>query len=630
MSPKRSSHSRKYRILVPVLGYQHALAMLHLACVLINDRPGEIILVGVVEVALEQSLTAGAAEARGRRGEINALVASCQHLPIRVKPRVRVSHQAWSDLEPIAQAEQVDLLLIPWSSDPDERILGLSVEELLTVAPCDVVLVPANNLAKARLLLLPMRGGPHAALSLRIALALADANQAEITLLHAAEKEPETIIEQRFDDFLPFLRGLPPITRKKIGAAQDPVVAITHEAPHHDVIIMGATTRTTVTSPLGPITGAVARQVTTPIILVQRHQPIPRPPRLIPGWEPILPTVVTPLSTVVDKWFAENAFDSEEFADLDRLVEDKQRQGVTISLGLPALNEEETVGRVIETVQEALMVRHPLLDEIVLIDSGSTDRTVEIARSLGVPVYVHQDILPQYGSYPGKGEALWKSLYVLNGDIIAWIDTDIKNIQPHFVYGIIGPLLVRQRIQYVKGFYQRPIRVGQRLQPSDGGRVTELVARPLFNLFFPELSGLAQPLSGEYAGRRTALEQLPFFTGYGVETGLLIDLLAQFGLNTIAQVDLKERIHRNQPLGSLSKMSFAILQVVMRRLEDRHKARLLVEINQTMKLIRQNGEWLHLEEERIGDIERPPMVTIPEYRAKFTLKTTNKVQEVNE
>jgi glucosyl-3-phosphoglycerate synthase len=332
---------------------------------------------------------------------------------------------------------------------------------------------------------------------------------------------------------------------------------------------------------------------------------------------------------VVDKWFAENTFDSDEFADLDRLVEAKKRQGVTISLGLPALNEEETVGQVIETVRQALVVRHPLLDEIVLIDSGSTDRTVEIARSLGVPIYVHQDILPQHGSYAGKGEALWKSLYVLNGDIIVWIDTDIKNIEPHFVYGIIGPLLRSQRIQYVKGFYQRPIRVDGKLQASGGGRVTELVARPMFNLFFPELSGLAQPLSGEYAGRRSALEQVPFFTGYGVETGLLIDLLDQFGIHAIAQVDLQERIHRNQPLGSLSKMSFAIMQVVMRRLEDRHKVKLLAEINQTMKLIHHSGDWFHLKEERIGDLERPPMATISEYREKFMVGTTADLKEVS-
>ena len=263
----------------------------------------------------------------------------------------------------------------------------------------------------------------------------------------------------------------------------------------------------------------------------------------------------------------------------------------------------------------------PLLDEIVLIDSGSVDYTREIAMSLGIPVYIHQEVLPQHGAYHGKGEALWKSLYVLNGDIIAWIDTDIKNIHPRFVYGILGPLLRNPEIKYVKGFYRRPLHEGGKLIAGGGGRVTELTARPLINLFFPELSGLIQPLSGEYAGRREALERVPFFTGYGVETGLLIDILDKFGLNAIAQVDLLERIHHNQPLPSLSKMAFAIIQVVIRRLEDRHKIRLLEDFNKTMKLIRYGPGRYYLETVEIRERERPPMIEIPEYRKKRGLAT---------
>ena len=190
----------------------------------------------------------------------------------------------------------------------------------------------------------------------------------------------------------------------------------------------------------------------------------------------------------------------------------------------------------------------PLLDEIILINSDSTDRTRDIADELGIPVFIHQQILPEYGARHGKGEALWKSLLVTRGDIILWIDTDIVNIQPHFVYGLIGPLLLRPEIQLVKGFYQRPLRVGNKLQASGGGRVTELTARPLLNLLYPELSGLIQPLAGEYGGRRSTLEKLHFSSGYGVEIGMLIDTLEMGGLGAIAQVDLQERIHHNQPL----------------------------------------------------------------------------------
>jgi glucosyl-3-phosphoglycerate synthase len=148
-----------------------------------------------------------------------------------------------------------------------------------------------------------------------------------------------------------------------------------------------------------------------------------------------------------------------------------------------------------------------------------TDRTRAIAESLKIPVYVHQEVLPERGARSGKGEALWKSLYLTTGDILIWIDTDIVNIHPRFIYGLLGPLIMHPEIQFVKGFYRRPIKVNNRQQAGGGGRVTELTARPLLNLFFPELSGLIQPL-GEYGGRRTALEQMPFSSGYGVEIGL--------------------------------------------------------------------------------------------------------------
>ncbi len=273
----------------------------------------------------------------------------------------------------------------------------------------------------------------------------------------------------------------------------------------------------------------------------------------------------------------------------------------------------------IKTLKTALMEEVPLLDEIVLIDSGSVDYTREIASDLGIPVYIHQEVLPRYGAYHGKGEALWKSLYVLKGDIVAWVDTDIKNIHPRFVYGILGPLLRDPVIQYVKGFYRRPLREGDKLIAGGGGRVTELTARPFINLFFPELSGLIQPLSGEYAGRRSALEKMPFFTGYGVETGLLIDILDAYGLRAIAQSDLLERIHHNQPLPSLSKMSFAIMQVVFSRLEIRYQIRMLEEANLTMNLVRYGPRRFFLETEEIRDHERPAMITISEYREKLEL-----------
>jgi glucosyl-3-phosphoglycerate synthase len=362
-------------------------------------------------------------------------------------------------------------------------------------------------------------------------------------------------------------------------------------------------------NPFGATAGRVLRESKAGVIIVKTKRPMSSGVRLeVSGQKAI--------SVLVDKWFAENTYHAAEFDDLEHLRELKKKQGVTISVALPALNEQQTVGKVLRTIQRSLVEKARLVDEIVLIDSSSGDRTREIAARMGIPVHIHQRILPKYGIRDGKGEALWKSLLVTKGDIVLWIDTDILNINPRFVYGLIGPLLSDPELQFVKGFYRRPMRVGNRTQAGGGGRVTELTARPLLNLFFPELSGVVQPLSGEYGGRRSALETLPFFSGYGVETGLLIEVFEKYGLSAIGQVDLLERIHHNQPLEALSLMSFAIIQVVIRKLEKRYGREILEDVNKTMKLIRYDDEHFSLDVEEVSELERPPMVSLPEYTNK--------------
>lgn len=327
--------------------------------------------------------------------------------------------------------------------------------------------------------------------------------------------------------------------------------------------------------------------------------------------------------TTIERWFAKNTFNSIQFDDLKHLLKLKSQQGITISLGLPTLNEEKTIGNIISQVKQALVKEVPLLDEVVLIDGQSSDHTCEIAQSYDIPIYRHQDVLSQYGSFSGKGEALWKSLYVLKGDLVVWVDTDTENFHPRFVYGVLGPLLQESHLVYCKGFYRRPIRLGNTLMEIGGGRVTELTARPILNCFFPQLSGIAQPLSGEYAARRQAIESLPFSCGYGVEIGLLIDVFKHYGLDTMAQTYLRRRVHYNQDLVSLSKMAFTILQVAMQRLEGYHSIELLEELNQTIRLIRYDKEDnFYLESEEIENLERPPMITIPEYRLMHGLPPT--------
>jgi len=267
-------------------------------------------------------------------------------------------------------------------------------------------------------------------------------------------------------------------------------------------------------------------------------------------------------------WLNNNTFHYSQFHDLGQLVEEKEKKNLTISLCLPTLNEEATIAKEILIMKSELMSRYPLLDEIVVVDSGSKDNTKEIARTYGAEVYNSSDILPELQSFVGKGENLWKALYITKGDIIIYIDADIKNIHHRFAYGLIGPLLLYDNIKYTKGFYDRPLAIGKnRSRPTGGGRVTELVIRPLFSLFYPELTQIIQPLSGEYAGYREIFEKIPFPIGYGVETSLIIDICQKWGLDVIAQVDLEKRIHRNQDTKALGRMSFCIMKTFLKRIE---------------------------------------------------------------
>ncbi|CAN5878336.1 glucosyl-3-phosphoglycerate synthase [soil metagenome] len=267
-------------------------------------------------------------------------------------------------------------------------------------------------------------------------------------------------------------------------------------------------------------------------------------------------------------WFGARTFDSGDFSVAD-LARRKAALGHTVSVVLPARNEDQTIAGV---VSACATLAGTLVDELVVLDGDSDDDTAELAAQAGARVHTDAQVLPEYGPPLGKGDALWRSLSVTSGDVVVFVDTDIRNPDPHFVWGLLGPLLHDPAVQLVKAFYDRPLEVGERLHPTGGGRVTELMARPLLNAFWPELAGLVQPLSGEYAARRELLELLPFFTGYGVEIGLLIDTLRVAGADAIAQVDLSTRVHRNQSLEALSRMAFGILQVALRRLSDAERA----------------------------------------------------------
>jgi len=617
------------RILLVATNMAETAILWPLAQAIVNEQHGELLVLSSIIVPEESLLSESAAKARQCREELQKFIDETGARFAQIKVNVRVGTDIWSDIWETVRQESVDLLIVGWQSEsmPQATIEHMSDHQLAN-PPCDVVIVRLGKETAAtewwqniNRILLPVRGDPRNSLVLRIANTLAEATDSLITVLHATSHIAYDL-EENWNLPISFRPdGSPRLTRSVVRTGQ-PTAAILEESKGYQVVVMGSTRWPSDPDDWsGPIVGAVASRLECTLIIVKERSP--QLTRQL-GAQEVVIREKTPLSVIVDKWFAENTFHSAEFSDLERLLALKEERGVTISLGLPTLNEEKTAGKVIRTVKSALMDKVPLLDEIVLIDSNSEDRTREIAASLGIPVYIHQRILPQYGARRGKGEALWKSLYVLRGDIIVWIDTDIENPDPRFVYGLIGPLLLDNNVQYVKGFYRRPIWEDGRLRPGGGGRVTELTCRPLFNLLFPHLSGLIQPLSGEYAGRRSALEQVPFFCGYGVETGLLIDIFQQFGLPAIAQVDLLERVHRNQALQSLSKMSFAILQVILGRLEDQHNLRLIEEVNKTMKLVRYQDDGYSLEEEEIHELERPPMIQIAEYRTQRELASSDR------
>lgn len=285
----------------------------------------------------------------------------------------------------------------------------------------------------------------------------------------------------------------------------------------------------------------------------------------------------------------------------------------TVAVVLPALNEERTVGEIVERIKRDLIDEVPLVDDLVVVDSGSTDATPQVAAAAGARVVRRQDVLSDLPPLPGKGEAMWRGLAATRGDIVAFVDADLENFSSSLVTGVLGPLLTSPRVQFVKATYDRPLHSGDAILPAGGGRVTELVARPLLNMFWPELAGFVQPLAGEYAATRRLLEALPFPTGYGVEVGLLIGTLRAVGLEAMAQVDLTRRQHRNSPIDKLAHMAMEIIYVMLDRLEREGRLALTDEIGTLLTQFTRSGQGYQPTCTEIRPIERPPLASLAEY-----------------
>jgi len=320
----------------------------------------------------------------------------------------------------------------------------------------------------------------------------------------------------------------------------------------------------------------------------------------------------TGMSPVVEAWSTSRTSSARDWPP-ERLLQAKGQ--TTVSVVMPARNEEATVGTIATAIRSSLIQAFPLVDEIIVVDSRSVDGTAAAARAAGALVVSQDDVTRGLPPMHGKGDAMWAGLAVASGDIVAFIDADVDPFDPRFVTGLVGPLLTDPAISFVKGFYHRPLTSGGHPEPDGGGRVTELLARPLLNLFWPDLAGFVQPLAGEAAGRREVLARVPFVSGYGVEIAMLIDLLSLGGLDALAQVDLGERAHRNQSNEALGQMSAQILLTAWSRLAHQGRADARTVLPTLLTQFRRGGDQSlpnlgrEIVVSDVGIGERPPLMT---------------------
>ncbi|MBA2557062.1 MAG: universal stress protein, partial [Chloroflexi bacterium] len=462
----RSRPGLPSRILLPLANPRTAADLVKIGAA-VMEHGGWLTALGIVEVPEGMPLSEGATKARQARRLLQRVL---EFAPdgVELRTKVRIGRRAAEGITEVAAEEEADLIIFGWAGKPGaprsagQSIFSTTIDEVVREAPCDICVVKQRGVREVGRILAPVRGGPHAELALRFADALGRYFDAEVAVQHVVRPDigstVRTQAERALAGFIKqHARGrTTPVLTEGVNVSQ----AILREAESADLVIMGATGSAAPPEPSSPdgalfglLPEAIAHQARPTVIVVKTKEPLNRTTfeRRAEQAETLeaadrAAEETRSIPARVDRWFAESNFQHQEFGDLHRLIQLKEKQGLTISVVLPTLNEAATIGDIVRQARRELMEKVPLVDELLVIDSASEDDTCDIATDAGARVVRHSEVLPRYGSYRGKGEALWKSLYETSGDLVVWSDTDITDWHPRFIYGTVGPMLTESRI----------------------------------------------------------------------------------------------------------------------------------------------------------------------------------------
>lgn len=703
-------------VLVPMLNLGIAGDMLHLAAILAAGHKSDvptpvpagdssthprlvprIVVLGVVEVPADQPLTMGMDMARSYRALFDFLPSEVDAggKPVRVDRLVKVSRDVPTAVRQAVEEEHADLVLAHWKGhprNPKRHVYGHILDDLLKDPPCDLLLARPDGWRDCGRVLLPVRGGPSAEQALDVALLLAEHGDMDLAVMHnvpasragtgplgegllkkvstgplteaqVAADAMETGPYIDFNDYLETVTGEWAVRVERIATvSENAVTAVLGEVQSEDIVIMGVGAfeesggkRTSAGAATLPPT--VAASTKAPILLLRARErlDLDKYARKAHGRQVRNAWVDMPF----EYWFVENTYHGDEFRDPEEFLKLKQATGLTISVGLLTSNDARHLHSMITGLRRVLVEMHPLADQIAVVDAGSADETLEIARSLGVEAYSVPDILPGEGSLHGRGESWWKSLAVLRGDIIVWLDPRATRFHPSAALSLAGPLLRNANLQLVKAFaltqhdmhgaaasrqqeaptegfdpldvswggfvvpkrdgawpFARRIRV-QALKPSDLAALTPaqfaaLPPRTILQVLSPSLAGVVDPFGRDYAARREAMLSIPAFTGPNLELGMLLSAASGWGSRSVAQVELRHAQPSPPPQPGL-RIAIDVLHVLAHRLEDPQLCATASELAARLQSELQGptaGPGTGIEVRALNPVERPPMSAV--------------------